>query len=161
MILEVKIILTTNYLGGGPRVNGVRQLRRTHDNRLAVNEKEWKEDMAAAAADLKLDFNKNSVSLEPGIDFPEVNVLKRVYNKTNVDLFEGVSAGNELVFSVRINENLDNSPTKEDLIKIFTVVGKFIGISQFGKKFHCGRFTVKTIIILGEKDFNVDKDILV
>ena len=161
MILEVSIELTTNYLGGGPRKNGVRTLRRSADNRLAINEKEWKEDLKTAAKELKIKVDIESISLEPGLDFPEVNVLRRVYNKTNVDLFEGVSAGNSLSFCMRVDEDVNGSPTVEEISKLFAVVGKFIGISQFGKKFHCGRFKVTSVNILGEEDFNVCKDILV
>ena len=153
MILEINIELTTNFLGSGPRINGVRTLKRSPDNRIAINEKEWREDLARAARDLDLNVNMESLALEPGFEFPEINVLRRVYNKTNVDLFEGVSAGNKLNIYAMLDESIERHPKLDELTKMFEIVGKFIGISQFGKKFHCGRFKVLTVAKLGKDDF--------
>ena len=143
MFLEVNIELTTNFLGGGQRVNGVRKLKKSHDNRIAVNEKEWKEDLKKVAEQLEIEINVDSFRFDIGFEFPEVNVLRRVYNKTNVDLFEGISAGNQLSLYVAVP--VQTKTGLEDIGKIFTLFGKFYGISQFGKKFHCGRFKLISI----------------
>ena len=140
MILELNIELTTNFLGGGPRKNGVRKLKKSDDGRIAVNEKEWKEDLKEISKNLEIEINTDSFVFEPGFEFPEINVLRRVYNKTNVDLFEGISAKNKLsiYFMIKNSENIDF----EEIKTLFENFGKFCGISQFGKKFHCGRFKV-------------------
>lgn len=149
MLIELNIQLTTNLLGSGPRVNGVRKLKRSPDNRIVVNEKEWKEDLKSTAKSIELDFDVECISFEPGFEFPEVNVLRRVYNKTNVDLFEGISAGNNISIYFLLNDvdvGLNNLKT------LFDTFGKFFGISQFGKKFHCGRFKVIGLTKLTKDD---------
>lgn len=143
MFLEVNIELTTNFLGGGQRINGVRKLKKSQDSRIAVNEKEWKEDLQKVADQLEIEINVDAFRFDTGFEFPEVNVLRRVYNKTNVDLFEGISAGNQISLYVAVPAKSD-----EELVyikKIFSIFGKFYGISQFGKKFHCGRFKLISI----------------
>ncbi len=150
MLLEINIELTTNFLGAGARVNGVRKLKKTPDNRIAVNEKEWKEDLKSSAKNIELEFDVNQINFEPGFEFPEVNVLRRIYNKTNVDLFEGIAAGNKISLYCM----LDNAckTDLEDIKKLFGIFGKFFGISQFGKKFHCGRFRVVSVNKLTKDD---------
>lgn len=153
MILEINIKLTTNFLGSGPRVNGVRKLKKTPDNRITINEKEWKEDLSSSAKSLEIDFCTENMNFEPGFEFPEVNVLRRIYNKTNVDLFEGITAGNHLsIFCMVENYTEDKL---EDIKKVFEIFGKFYGISQFGKKFHCGRFKLISINRLTKSDYKI------
>ena len=149
MLIELNIELTTNLLGSGARVNGVRKLKRSPDNRIAVSEREWKEDLKLAAKTIELDIDVDSLTFESGFEFPEINVLRRVYNKINVDMFEGVSAGSQVsIYFMVTDEKLELS----DLRKLFETFGKFFGISQFGKKFHCGRFKVITINKLTKED---------
>jgi hypothetical protein len=143
VFLEVNIELTTNFLGGGQRVNGVRKLKKSPDSRIAVNEKEWKEDLKKVAEQLEIEIDIDSFRFDTGFEFPEVNVLRRVYNKTNVDLFEGISAGNQISLYVAVPVKPENG--LKDIETIFSLFGKFYGISQFGKKFHCGRFKLISI----------------
>ena len=145
MLAEVKIKLTTNFLGGGQRKNGIRTIKRTSENQVAINEQEWLSDFSEVAASLGIVFDPKSVKLECGFD-ATTRTLRRTYNKVNVEMFEGIPAGTRLSLFIYIDQRHDNCLDIKQLHQIMIVIGKFFGISQFGKKFHCGRFKVHDIV---------------
>ena len=61
-------------------------------------------------------------------------------------MFEGIPAGTRLSLFIYIDQRHDNCLDIKQLHQIMIVIGKFFGISQFGKKFHCGRFKVHDIV---------------
>ena len=148
MIYKASLKLTTNFLGGGPRKKGmsVRPLNYTEDGLVSINEEEWRSNIALALKQLNLKFDIKKFIFESGFD-PEgrVTVLKRIYNKVNVDLFEGIERGNIIEIQFVYKDSLDDSPPVKVVTKLLEIVGKFYGMSQWGTKFHCGRFTVANV----------------
>jgi len=153
MYIEVKLKLITNFLGGGSRKSGVRQLKRTSDNRIAIDENDWRSDISEAAESLGLDFNTTSIKFELGFDPVKVCTLRRTYNKVNVEMFEGIPSGTNLSIFLYADKREENCPSLKDIKKVIEVFGKFFGISQFGKKFQCGRFEVKEINLLDKNNY--------
>ena len=153
MYIEVKLKLITNFLGGGSRKCGVRQLKRTSDNRIAIDENEWRSDISESAESLGLKLDVKSIRFELGFDPIKVCTLRRTYNKVNVEMFEGIPSGTTISIFLYADKRMDNCPSLEDIRKVMDVFGKFFGISQFGKKFQCGRFEVKEINLLDRDNY--------
>ena len=148
MIYKASLKLTTNFLGGGSRKKGmsVRPLIYTEEGLVAINEEEWRSNIALALKQLNLKFDIKKFIFESGFDAgSRVMVLKRIYNKVNVDLFEGIERGNTIDVQFVYKDSLENSPPIEAVTKLLEIVGKFYGMSQWGTKFHCGRFSVVNV----------------
>ena len=147
MIYKVKLRLTTNFLGGGKRQrNSVRALERTHDGQIAINENEWRKHIDLASKQLELGLDTSKLVFESGFDAgSKVSIIRRVYNKVNTDLFEGIRKGNNLEIQFVYKDEPKVSPSIEEISKLLEIVGKFYGMSQWGLKFHCGRFLVKNV----------------
>ena len=145
MIYKARLKLTTNFLGGGPRKKGksVRPLQYSEEGSAAINEEEWRSNFALALNQLGLKFDIKKFIFESGFSVEgKVKVLKRVYNKVNVDLFEGIERGNSVDIQFIYKDEIENSPSVEMIQKVLEIIGKFYGMSQWGTKFHCGRFLV-------------------
>lgn len=143
MIVETKISLTSPILGDSrPDKAGVRRLRKTSDGRIKINETQWRESLTEAAKQLKIkDFDPKTISFESGFDPQAMTLIRRVYNRTNIEFFEGVDKDQKLTFEYMVEE-VPGAPTLEQLKQMWNVIGKYIGMSQFGNKFQLGRFTV-------------------
>jgi hypothetical protein len=150
MIYIARLKFTTNYLGGGARKKGkpssVRPIEYVSEGRAALNENEWRDNFRLALKQLNLVFDIKKFIFESGFSVEgKTEVLKRVYNKVNVDLFEGVKRGKEISISFAYKDNPENSPEVAAMRCVLGIVGKFYGMSQWGTKFHCGRFEVISI----------------
>ena len=149
MIYKARLKLTTNFLGGGPRKKGMSvrpMLYSDEGKRAAINEEEWRSNFALALKQLNLKFDIKKFIFESGFSIEgKVKVLKRVYNKVNIDLFEGVERGNNIDIQFVYKDEVDNSPPIDAIKHILEIVGKFYGMSQWGTKFHCGRFLVTNV----------------
>tara|TARA_B100000579_G_scaffold437938_1_gene470081 strand:+ start:888 stop:1352 length:465 start_codon:yes stop_codon:yes gene_type:complete len=148
MIYKASLKLTTNFLGGGSRQKGasVRPLTYTEDGLVAINEEEWRSNIALALKQLNLKFDIKKFIFESGFNAEgKVMVLKRVYNKVNIDLFEGIERGNTIDIQFVYKDEVDNAPSVKAVKKLLNIIGKFYGMSQWGTKFHCGRFSVKEV----------------
>ena len=151
MIYNIKITFTTNFLGGGGRdkKTSVRSLKRTHDGLVEFHDKEVRDSIELAKAQLGLSFDISKFKIPNGFEAKDnISVLKRVYNKVNIDLFEGIRRGKSVDIQMLYNDNPDASPSAGDIKKLLSVLGKFHGISQWGRKFNCGRFKVNQVKIL-------------
>ena len=116
MLAEIKIKLTTNFLGGGPRKHGVRQLKKTSENQIAINEQEWRSDSSEVAASLGIEFDPKSVRFESGFDCDRVSTLRRTYNKVNVEMFEGIPANTRLSLFVFLDSRIEPCLEGEDTL---------------------------------------------
>ena len=148
MIYRARICFTTNFLGGGPRDknSSVRALKRTYDNDVEINSAEFYKDLELANKQIKGNLDIGKFKIPEGFN-PEDNtsVVRRVYNRVNIDLFVGVLRGSKVYIDIMYNAEVKDSPSIETLRKLLDIVGKFHGISQWGKKFNCGRFKVLNI----------------
>ena len=126
--------------------DGIRRIKTTYSGQVALNENELRSSFERAAKQLQKEFNPKIIVFTEGFD-SECSIIRRTYNKTNVEFFEGIEQGKEIVLELAVVEGDEKElPTVEDLRKILDVIGKFYGISQFGNKFQCGRFQVVSII---------------
>jgi len=153
MYMCATIKLRTNFLGSGPRQAGRRTLKRTPDNRISIDENEWRSDLSEAAKSLGIEANMKCIKFEEGFYAEKTCTLRRTYNKVNVEMFEGIPAPSILDIYMFMDERVGEDMTLDNLKKSLTVFGKFFGISQFGKKFQCGRFDVLELKVLNKDDY--------
>ena len=148
MIYRARICFTTNFLGGGPRDknSSVRALKRTYEDDVEINSAEFYKNLELANNQIKGKLEISNFKIPEGFD-PEdnISVIRRVYNRVNIDLFEGILRGNKVYIDIMHNTEVKDSPSIETIRKLLDIVGKFHGISQWGSKFHCGRFKVLNI----------------
>ncbi len=148
MIYRARICFTTNFLGGGPRDknSSVRSLKRTYDNDVEINSAEFYKNLELANNQIKGNLVISKFRIPEGFDPEEnISVIRRIYNRVNIDLFEGILKGNKVYIDIMHNAEVKDSPSIETLRKLLDIVGKFHGISQWGSKFNCGRFKVLNI----------------
>lgn len=134
MKYEVVIEFTTNFLGSGPRRQGIRSVERTKDGRIKLPLPQIYEAIRRAPN------GGPDISLSKGFEQAVIVVLKRVYGGTRVDRFEGIARETQAVFYC-MAENREVG----ELVDILNEVGRTVGVSQWGKKFNCGRFKVASI----------------
>tara|TARA_E500000331_G_C17188616_1_gene683821 strand:+ start:551 stop:1009 length:459 start_codon:yes stop_codon:yes gene_type:complete len=144
VIYEAKLKLDTHFLGGFKKgKDGIRRVKTTYSGQIALNENELRKHFELAAKQLDMDFDPKTVVFTEGFE-SECSIIRRTYNRTNVEFFEGIEQGNNITLEMALVGE-DNLPTEDDLRKILAVIGRFYGITQFGSKFQCGRFHVLSI----------------
>lgn len=146
MIYRVHIKFITNFLGGGPRdkKTQVRLLNRTHENHVALHSQDLMKKLELANEHLNAELDIGKFKIPDGfeINHDSISKLKRVYNKVNIDWFEGIQKGKKIKLDIMFEDTSDKAPKVELVSSLFDVIGRFHGISQWGAKFHCGRFKV-------------------
>jgi hypothetical protein len=143
VIYEIKLKLNTHFLGGYKKgKDGIRRVKTTYSGQVALNENELRGHFELAAKQLDMDFDPKTVVFTEGFD-SELSIIRRTYNRTNVEFFEGIEQGNTITIELAVVG--DNVPDADDLRKILAVIGRYYGITQFGSKFQCGRFNVLTV----------------
>ena len=156
MIYKIKITFTTNFLGGGDRdkKTSVRSLKKTDDGLVEFHDQEFKKTTELVLKQLNINLNVEKLKIPNGFNASgRISVLRRVYNKVNIDLFEGIKRGNSVTMQLLYNDTSDKSPSADVIKKIMSVFGKFHGISQWGRKFNCGRFVVNYAKILNSENY--------
>lgn len=153
MLLNLKLRLVTPMLGTRkvPK-NPARQLERVANNRIAINEALWLDQMRLAAKQLGIPFKDEFVMLDEGFDTPSTNIYKRVYKKTNVEYFEAISKNNVLNIDIILRDDLPGCCSVIELKNILELVGKFFGLSPWGSKFGYGKFKVEELKPLKTND---------
>ena len=141
MEFEVRVQLTTNFLGSGPRKNGVRKLERDDKGLVLLPREELQEDLVELIKKLKLNVGPE-LFINESVDPPRVNILRRVYNKVRVDRFEGIESRSKLSIYCACDK-----ACPDELSRLFAELGRSRGISQWGRKFNCGRFKLLSILI--------------
>ena len=145
MIYRIHIKFTTNFLGGGPRDkrSAVRHLKKTSEGAVEIHSQQFMEKLKLANEQLDGNLDTTKFKIPDGFHaMGLITTCRRVYNKVNVDLFEGITKGKKVKLEIMYDDKVENSPDVDIVGKLFDVIGRFHGISQWGSKFHCGRFTV-------------------
>ena len=126
---EVIVQFTTNFLGAGKRVNGVRKLERSKIGSILLPVKELKNEVKAPYT-----WNLKDIG------DVRVNILRRIYNRVRVDRFEGIEKGTRVTLELEVDAQADLPRVTQLAEKL----GKS-GRSQWGRKFNCGKFKVIAI----------------
>ena len=99
MIYRARICFTTNFLGGGPRAknSSVRALKKTYDSLVELNSQEFLSHLELANKQLKANIDVSKFKIPEGFD-PEdnISVIRRVFNRVNIDFFDGITKGNKV-----------------------------------------------------------------
>ena len=129
---ELVVKFTTNFLGGGNRVHGVRKLFRSDKGSITIPNKELQKEI------------ETTDSLQPwqvaDLEATRVNILRRVYNRVRVDRFEGIEKGTGATLILSVGDDAQRA----DVERLARKLGKS-GISQWGRKFNCGKFKLINI----------------
>lgn len=148
MIYRARICFITNFLGGGPRdkTSSVRSLKKTFDGEVEINSGEFLNKLELANKQIKAKVDISKFKIPEGFNAEgKESVIRRPYNRVNIDFFEGIVKGSKVYIDLMYDAGIDDSPSIETVSKILSVVGKFHGISQWGSKFNCGRFKILNI----------------
>lgn len=146
MLLEVKIKLTSPFLGDVHSKEKIRRLKKNGNGNIVINEAQWLDTFALGAKQLNIPFDKATIMLEEDFEAPSIHLYRRVWLKTRSEMFESIRKGTEITFQMILRDDLENCPTIEQLVAIFELVGKFFGLSQWGSgKFGYGRFKLQYI----------------
>jgi hypothetical protein len=124
---ELLVKFTTNFLGSGKRANGVRKLVKTREGYIEIPHTDLQKEL------------KGRTTIDNwrlrDIEAARVNILRRVYNRVRVDRFEGVEKGTQVSMILEVGDVTDFKNIKELVLNL----GRS-GISQWGRKFNCGKF---------------------
>ena len=157
MLYELKIKLTSPWLGQQRTHQHVRRFRREKNNRLIIDTSQWQWAIQEAAEALHLDcIDVSTIHTESGFDAPSLQLFNRRYThkgKPHEEMFESIRENTTLTFNVLVTKPHPVStesvglrpPDQEELMALFAFVGKMIGLSPWGTRFGFGRFTVEQI----------------
>jgi len=146
VIYRAYITFTTNFLGGGSRdkKTSIRSLKRTFDGLVEIHSSEFHKKLKLANKQVEANIDVSKLKIPNGFEARgQISVLKRIYNKVNIDLFEGIARGNTVSIDIMCDD--DNCPKEDTMAQLVDIIGRFHGISQWGSKFNCGRFKIKKI----------------
>ena len=97
VLKKAKLKLNTHFLGGYKKgKDGIRRIKTTYSGQVALNENELRSSFERAAKQLEMEFNPKIIVFTEGFD-SECSIIRRTYNKTNVEFFEGIEQGKEIV----------------------------------------------------------------
>jgi hypothetical protein len=156
MLCEIKLRLTQPMLGQQRDPSGIRRFTRTSSNALAIDLERWIWAFNDAAQSLHMNVHTGALHPAEGITAPTLVF----YNRRWIDrkgtkevqcseMFESVRKGTVLTFRVAVTSGQDKpAPTLEQVKQLFSYIGEFLGISQFGNRFGYGRFTVESATAL-------------
>ena len=163
MIYRSRICFITNFLGGGPRDknSSVRRIKRTYESLVEINPSSLSENLQLANQQLKADININNFIIPEGFhDEDQVSVIKRIFNRVNIDFFEGLEKGSKVYLDLMFKKEPKDCPSLDTISSLLDIVGRYHGISQWGAKFHCGRFKVLNTERITLKNYD-NKNLLV
>lgn len=140
MVIIAKIKLTSLILGENPPDNsGIRRLKKRSGD-IAVDVKQWTEQIKAACGVLGYKINAEALLLPDSYETPMIELHRRTYSGTKVELFESIRKGAELSMEFATRGDLPDCPTLEQVREILATIGRHFGLSQWGNKFGFGRF---------------------
>lgn len=112
----------------------------------------WAMNEALAAMGIADQTTADFIRLPLYIQCPKVNYYERAYRsegERKKEVFESFRGGSIFTIPVTILRNKENEhdagirpPTKEEALKMFSIIGEDVGISPWGSKFGYGRFYV-------------------
>lgn len=148
-LYDLKIKLTSVWLGNQRTRENVRRFRRDSDGKLAVDLAQWSWTFQQAAEALHMDdIDTDTIRPQMNIDPPTLVLYRRKYthkNKQQSEMFEALREN--LVLTIKIlvttTEKSDKySPDEARLRDIFRFTGMFLGLSPWGGQYGYGRFDV-------------------
>lgn len=157
MLYELKMRLTSPWLGQQRTNQHVRRFRREKDGRLMIDTAQWQWALQEAAEALHIeDIDIATIRTESGFDAPTLQLFNRRYShkgKPHEEMFESIRENTILTFNILVTKPLpivgesngQRQPDIDELNKLFGFVGKMIGLSPWGTRFGFGKFTVEQI----------------
>lgn len=153
MLFEIKIRLNTPMLGQQRDPSGIRRFTRAAGNALAIDLERWIWAFNEAAKALHLEVYTGALHPAAGISAPTLVFYNRRWidrkqgkETPRSEMFESVRKGTVLTFRVAVTDGQElPAPNAEHLKHLFSYIGEFIGISQWGNRFGYGRFAVEAV----------------
>lgn len=157
ILYELKLRLTSSWLGSQRTRENVRRFRRDKDGKLAVDLSQWSWTFKQAADALHLqNVDTDTIRPQANIDPPTLVLYRRSYthnNKAQFEMFEAMRENTVITFNAVVTgtlynpreENIQTAPTEEELKNILAFTGKFLGLSPWGGNYGYGRFEIENI----------------
>lgn len=156
MFLEVRIKLSTPFLGAQQSRERIRKFIRSSEKHIKLNAAQWIKAFHQAAAELRisnLDFA--AIRLPAELYAPTIIGYNRKFFDRNgqpkEEQFEAIQAGAELSFRIVIlaksesAKDHEHAPTFQELAQMLAFIGEWIGLSPFGGQFNYGRFSLLSV----------------
>ena len=151
-LYNVKIKLTSSWLGNQRTRENVRRFRRDRDGKLAVDMAQWNWTFQQAAEALHMsDIDTDTIRPQMNIDPPSLVLYRRNYthkNKQQHEMFEAIRENCVLTIKVLVTATDKQDKFAPDLARlrdIFKFTGMFLGLSPWGGQYGYGRFDVEDI----------------
>lgn len=156
MIYQLNIRLTTAFVGSRKlNENNVRQIARVNDKDVKLFTKRIRElCYKYATEDLNLwDYSYDSIKIDgvlkvhPEDDKPITHTRKffiKDINGEKEESFEAYGVGTRMSFCVYVPNN-SSILTQQNIEALFTYIGQFDGISQFGLNWGYGKYQIESI----------------
>ncbi len=142
MVIIAKIKLTSLILGENPPDgSGMRRFKK-RSGAIAVDTDHWMEQVRAACGVLGYKINEEALLLPDTYATPAIELYRRHYSGTKVELFESIRKGAELTIEIATRGDLAGCPTLAQVSEILNIIGKHFGLSQWGSRFGFGRFNL-------------------
>jgi hypothetical protein len=122
-----------------------------------IDTAQWQWALQEAAEALHIeDIDIATIRTESGFDAPTLQLFNRRYShkgKPHEEMFESIRENTILTFNILVTKPLpivgesngQRQPDLDELNKLFSFVGKMIGLSPWGTRFGFGKFTVEQI----------------
>lgn len=153
VLYEVKIRLTSSWLGSQNTKDRVRRFRRDKNGRMVVDLAQWHWAFKQAAEALHMeDVDTTTIYPQDNIVFPTLVLYRRNYthnNKQQSEMFEAIRENTVLTFNVLVTgahgTGSGHQPDEARLQDILRFTGMFTGLSPWGGSYGYGRFDVEAV----------------
>lgn len=141
-ILQVR--LTSPCLGELlPDDKGVRRFKRSPRQNIAVNTLGWHQDLTQAGAVIDAGLRPRKTIIPPEDIMPaSLHIYQNTISGGRVECFECMRSGTILTMPIGLRPDRPGCPSQETLKRILVYTGLHCGISQWGRRFGFGRFTI-------------------
>lgn len=151
-LYNLKIKLTSSWLGNQRTRENVRRFRRDREGKIAVDLSHWGWTFKQAAEALHMDnIDTDTIRPQMNIDPPKLVLYRRNYthnNKQQFEMFEAMRENTVLNIKILVTGVDKNSlypPDEARLLDIFKFTGAFLGLSPWGGQYGYGRFDVESL----------------
>jgi len=159
-LYEVKIKLSSSWLGSQRTRENVRRFRRDANSNIAVDVAQWSWTFKQAAEALHMDGTlTDTIRPQANLMPPSLVLYRRNYthnNKPQMEMFEAIREGTVLTFNVVVTDSsmlnasreIGNPPDLARLKDIFQFSGAFLGLSPWGNQYGYGRFDLESLKVI-------------
>jgi hypothetical protein len=152
-LYEIKLRLTSPWLGSQRTTNNVRRFRREKDTLLSVDRSQWNWAFKQAAEALHMDgVDINTIHPQSSINPPTLVLYRRNYthkNKQQHEMFEAMRENTVITLQILVSapetNTIKQQPDQPQLKEIFAFIGQFLGLSPWGGSYGYGRFEVEQL----------------